>query len=63
MTLGKRKTTKRRTEVVIIHILVVYTASPILPHTFDLEDGFLAGGIVVIDALGSKFMNGASVKN
>ena len=63
MTFGKRKTTKRPTEVVIIHMLVVYTASPILPHAFDLEDGFLAGGVVEIDALGCKFMNGANVRN
>ena len=63
MTLGKRKTTKRRTEVVIVHMLVVYTASPILPHAFDFEDSFLTGGVVVINALGCKFMNGANVRN
>jgi len=54
---------RRHTEVVIIHILVVYAGGPILPHTIDLEDGFLAGSIIVIDALGSKFMNDVVAKS
>ena len=43
-------------------MLVVYAGGPILPHTIDLEDGFLAGGIIVIDALGSNIMNNVGVK-
>ena len=45
----------RRTEVIIVHMLVVYAGCPILPHAFDLEDGFLAGGSIVIDTLEAKF--------
>jgi len=43
-------------------MLVVYTACPILPNTFDLEDGFLVGGSIVVDTLETKFMNGAGEK-
>ena len=45
----------RRTEVIIIHMLAVYAGCPILPYTFDLEDGFLAGGSIVIDTLEANF--------
>jgi len=41
---------------------VAYTGSPILPHTFDLEDAFLFGDLIFTDGLGSKFMNDAGVK-
>ena len=44
-------------------MLVAYTGSPVLPHTFNLEDCFLAGGIIVIDALGSKFMNNTGAQS
>jgi len=44
-------------------MLVVYAGGPILPHTIDLEDCFLVLGIIVIDALGSKFMKDAGVKS
>ena len=44
-------------------MLVAYTGSPVLPHTLNLEDCFLAGGIIVIDALGSKFMNNTGAQS
>jgi len=43
-------------------MLVVHTVCPILPNTFDLEDGFLAGCSIVIDTLEIEFMNGAGEK-
>ncbi len=44
-------------------MLAVYAGCPILPHTFNLEDGFLASGRIVIDTLEAKFMNDAGVKS
>jgi len=56
LTLGKWKRVRgQRTEVIIIHMLVVYVGCPILSYTFDLEDGFLAGGSIVIDTLEANF--------
>ena len=63
MTFGKRNRAKRRTEVVIILVLVVYMGSPVLPHTFDFEDGFFLSGSIVIDTLRSKFMNNGDEKS
>ena len=40
---------------------MAYTGSPII--TFNVEDGILVGCIVVIDALGSEFINCAVVKS
>ena len=62
MTLSKRKTRRRRTEVVIISKFMAYMGSPILPHTFDLEDCVLFSGRITIDALGFKFTSDTSVK-
>jgi len=36
-------------------MLAIYAGCPILPYTFDLEDGFLAGGSIVIDTLEANF--------
>ena len=44
-------------------MLVAYTGSPILPHTFNLENGFPPGTIIFTDGLGSKFMSNAGVKS
>jgi len=44
-------------------MFMAHVGSPILSHTLDLEDCFLAGGIVVIDALGPKFINDAGAKS
>ena len=46
---------RRRTKVVIILVLGIYVGGPVLPNAFDLEDGMLVGGSVVIDTLESKF--------
>jgi len=54
---------RRRTEIVIIPVLVVHIVGPVLPNTFDLEDGFLVGGRIEIDTLESKIMNDAGAKN
>ena len=43
-------------------MLAAYTGSPILPHTFDLEDGFLAGDSIFTYGLGSKFTTDGGVK-
>lgn len=53
---------RRRTEVVIILVLVVYVGSPVLPNTFDLEDGFLASGSIVIDTLERKSVSDSGIK-
>jgi len=50
---------KQRTEIVIILVLVIHIGGPVLPNTFDLEDGFLVCGTIEIDTLESKFMNDA----
>ena len=52
---------RRRTEVVIILVLVVHIGSPVLPNALDLEDRFLVSGSVVIDTLEPRFMNEAVV--
>ena len=54
---------RRRTEVVIIHVLMVHVDSPVLPNTIDLKDGFLTSGFVPIDTLESKFKNITGVKS
>jgi hypothetical protein len=54
---------RRRTEVVVIPVLMGYIRSPVLPHTFDLEDGLPVTDLIVIDTLRSKFTNGGGVEN
>ena len=62
---GRRR--RRPTEVVVIPELAAYIGRPILSFTFDLEDsfliGFISGGVIPIDALGSNIMNGAGGKS
>ena len=53
---------RRRTEVVVIPVLVGYIRSPVLPHAIDLEDGILFIDLIVIDTLRPKFTNGGGVK-
>lgn len=52
----------RRTEVVIIHVLMVHIDSPVLPNTIDLKDGIRTSGSVAIDTLELKFKNITGVK-